>query len=114
MTRPPLQDTRFNRLQEQLASQFFGWLGGSWLEKSVGLLSLLGGAYIAANITSIYLNLVNLQSIGALGMLLIVELLVRLRSRWAGAKPELTWVALDNLRIGAVYSVVLEGFKLGS
>ena len=114
MTRLPLQSTRFNGLQEKLGRQLLGWVTTGWLEKSLGLLSLLAGAYLAANITSIYLNFIRLQSLGALGMLLLVELMVRLRTRLAGANPGLLWTVLDNFRICAVYAVVLEAFKLGS
>jgi hypothetical protein len=39
---------------------------------------------------------------------------VRLRGRLAPSQPGLGWVVLDNLRIGAVYAVVLEAFKLGT
>jgi hypothetical protein len=47
-------------------------------------------------------------------MLLGTEVLVRLRGRLAGERPGLVWVVLDNLRIGSVFAVVQEAFKLGS
>jgi hypothetical protein len=47
-------------------------------------------------------------------MVVLVELLIRLRSHVVEAKPSLAWVICDNVRIGIVYAVVLEGFKLGS
>jgi len=43
-----------------------------------------------------------------------LELVVRLRTRLAGDRPALGWVIADNLRLGLVYAVVLEAFKLGS
>ena len=46
--------------------------------------------------------------------MLLLELVVRLRTRLAGDRPPLGWVIADNLRVGLVYSVVLEAFKLGS
>ena len=49
-----------------------------------------------------------------LGLLLVIETLVRLRSRLVRAEPSLAWVIVDNLRIGATYSIVLEAFKLGT
>jgi hypothetical protein len=49
-----------------------------------------------------------------LAFLLLVEGMVRLRSRMVRADPPLAWVILDNLRIGATYAVVLEAFKLGT
>jgi hypothetical protein len=39
---------------------------------------------------------------------------VRLRSRLVRSEPGLGWLMADNLRIGLVYAVVLEAFKLGS
>jgi hypothetical protein len=39
---------------------------------------------------------------------------VRLRSRLVADDPSLAWIVVDNLRIGLVYAVVLEAFKLGS
>jgi hypothetical protein len=47
-------------------------------------------------------------------MVLLVELLVRLRSRFVRGRPPLGWMLIDNMRLGAVYSVVLEAFKLGT
>ena len=114
MQRPPLQSTRFNGVLEQLGQGLLGWLSSSWLEKSVGLLGLFGGAYAAANVTSLYLSLLKVQSLGALGLLLCFEAIIRLKQRYAGSKPGLAWVALDNFRIGFVYLIVLEAFKLGS
>jgi hypothetical protein len=31
-----------------------------------------------------------------------------------GERPGLGWIVADNLRLGLVYAVVLEAFKLGS
>ena len=40
---------------------------------------------------------------------------VRARTRLLGeSERPLSWVMLDNLRIGATYAVVLEAFKLGT
>jgi hypothetical protein len=47
-------------------------------------------------------------------MVLLVELLIRLRSRLIRGRPPLGWLLCDNLRMGAVYAVVLEAFKLGT
>jgi hypothetical protein len=108
------QATRFNRIQESVNKQFFGWISSSWYNKSLGLLALLFGYYLAANLTSIYLNFIRLQSVGALGLLLLVELQIRLRTRFDIKKNQLLWTILDNLRIGVVFAVILEAFKLGS
>ncbi len=108
------QSTRFYKLQVVLSKQFLGWVSSSWYQKSVGLLALLIGYYLAANLTSIYLNFTRLQSIGAAGLLLIIEINVRIRTVSNTNKNKLIWIISDNLRMGAVYAVILEAFKLGS
>jgi hypothetical protein len=47
-------------------------------------------------------------------LVLLLELMVRLRTRLVGERPGLGWILTDNLRLGVVYAVVLEAFKLGS
>jgi hypothetical protein len=49
-----------------------------------------------------------------LAVVLALEVLVRLRGRLVTGEPPLVWRLLDNLRIGLVYAVVLEAFKLGT
>lgn len=112
MTR--LQSTRWNGLLQRFARPLQDGLKGSWRDRSIGLLALLLGAYLGSNVASIFVNLAKLQSLGALLMLLGTEALVRLRTRFTGDRPGLTWVVLDNLRIGSVFAVVQEAFKLGS
>jgi hypothetical protein len=112
MTR--LQSTRWNSLLQRLVQPLERWLTGSWRDRSIGVLALLLGAYLGSNVASIFVNLAKLQSLGALLMLLGTEALVRLRGRLAGERPGLIWVVLDNLRIGSVFAVVQEAFKLGS
>jgi hypothetical protein len=47
-------------------------------------------------------------------MVIVIELLIRGRSYVKQEPWPLSWLALDNIRIGAVFSVVFEAFKLGS
>ena len=84
MQRTPFQSTRFNGVLERMGSGLLNWISSSWLEKSVGLLGLFSGAYAAANVTSLYLSLLKVQSLGALGLLLFFEAIIRLKQRYAG------------------------------
>lgn len=115
MTRLPLQQTRYQRLQQALMEELFAGWRGSWRVRSLQLLALLGGYYLASNLTVVVLDHIpgGRPSVVLL-MVLLVELLVRLRSRMVRGRPPLGWLMLDNLRLGAVYSVVLEAFKLGT
>ena len=47
-------------------------------------------------------------------LVVVIELAVRLRTGLAGDRPALGWLLLDHLRVGLVYALVLEAFKLGS
>jgi len=61
------------------------------------------------------LPLIGDSDLGALLVLAAAEVLVRLRSlEVAVAPPSLLRHTVDNIRIGLVFSVVLEAFKLGS
>jgi hypothetical protein len=114
MTPPKLQSTRFELLLGQLVSALVGNWRGTWRRRSLGLLALLVGLYAGNNLTAYYLQMVGHRPVVVLIWLLVIEFVVRLRSRLVTGDPSLAWVVVDNLRIGLVYAVVLEAFKLGS
>lgn len=115
MTRLPLQQTRYNRLQLWLGQGLAGLIGRNWRQTSLLLLSLLSGFYIGSNLT-VFVNdrIPGGRPAAVVLMVLVVEILIRLRSRFVRSSPTLGWLMTDNLRIGAVYAVVLEAFKLGT
>ena len=115
MTRLPLQRTRFNRALEQLGSLVLGNLRGNWRFRSTVVLALLLGFYAGSNLTAYVLVVIpGGRPMAVLLMVLLVELIVRLRGRLVSSQPGLGWVVVDNLRVGVVYAVVLEAFKLGT
>ncbi|WP_366516113.1 DUF565 domain-containing protein [Synechococcus sp. UW140] len=44
----------------------------------------------------------------------MIEINVRIRTVSNTNKNKFIWIISDNLRMGAVYAVILEAFKLGS
>jgi hypothetical protein len=115
MTRLPVQRTRFQGLLGRLGNGVMGQLRSSWRAGSLAGLALLGGYFAGQNLTALLLNAAPGGRPGVvLAFVLVVEVMVRLRSRMVGAAPPLAWVILDNLRMGASYAIVLEAFKLGS
>lgn len=114
MTRLPLQATRFDRLQRRFGQALLGGFRGSWRRRSLGWLALLLGFYAGQNVTTYWLELWGQRPLLVLALVLLIELMVRLRSRLATPQPALGWVIADNLRIGLLYALVLEAFKLGS
>ena len=109
------QRTRFQGFSERLAAVVLGNWRGNWRHRSAVLLALLVGFYLGSNLTA-YLLIIFPGGRPALVLALVVllELIVRLRGRLVSHTPGLGWVISDNLRLGLVYAVVLEAFKLGS
>ena len=109
-----LQRTRFNNIQKQFAGYFFSaWLG-PWRRISVGIIALLLGYYLGSTATASLLEEVGHRSIAVIATVLVIELSVRLRSTVTKKEWPIHWLAIDNLRMGAEYALVLEAFKLGS
>ena len=115
MSGPARQSTRLQRLERRLGGSLLLQLRASWRNASLTLLGLLLGFYLAQNLTSLLLiHMPGGRPGGVVLVLLLFELLVRLRTRLVSASPGLGWVVTDNLRLGATYSLVLEAFKLGT
>jgi hypothetical protein len=115
MTRLPVQRTRFQAVESRLARGVLGQLRSSWRDGSLALLSLLAGFFLSQNLTTFLMIWVpGGRPLVVLVMVVLIEVLLRLRSRLLRSEPPLGWVIADNLRIGATYGVVLEAFKLGT
>jgi hypothetical protein len=115
MNGPARQRTRLQQLERRLGGSLLTQLRSSWRAGSLTLLGLLVGFYLAQNLTTLLLiDLPGGRPAGVLLCLLLFELLVRLRTRFIADPPGLGWVVVDNLRLGATYSLVLEAFKLGT
>ena len=110
----PLQPTRLDGLQRRLGGLLLGGFRGSWRRRSLAVLALLLGFYAGENITALWLERVGQRPLVVLLLVLLLELVVRLRTRLVGDRPGLGWILIDNLRLGVVYAVVFEAFKLGS
>lgn len=110
-----LQTTRFQRFSAAVGNAVIAQLRGSWKHRSAVLLALLVGFYAGGNITAyVLLRFPGGRPALVLAVVLALELLVRLRGRMVSGEPPLLWRVLDNLRIGLVYAVVLEAYKLGT
>ena len=111
---PPLQATRLDRALRGSSAAALGAFRGSWRRRSLLVLALLVGFYAGENVTAFWLAEAGQRPVVVLLLVLLLELLVRLRTRLAPPQLPLAWLLLDNLRIGLVFAVVLEAFKLGS
>ena len=110
-----VQITRYAQLQRRVGVHMAQALVGPWRRRSLGLLALLFGFIIGSNVTMVWFQRSGQNRPAAvLIMVVILEVMVRLRSNVRREHWPLSWLALDNLRIGTVYAVVLEAYKLGS
>lgn len=120
MVQLPRQPTRFERFSKAAATTILGPFRGSWRRRSVLLLALLLGFYAGGNVTAyVVVRFPGGRPSLVLALVLLLELMVRLRTRSLPTLPDgqpapLGWMVLDNLRMGLVYAVVLEAFKVGT
>ncbi len=115
-----MQNTRLNTAIDRLVRQFTQWVQNPWRRTSLLIISLLAGNFLASAIATTTGQWANLDITVSLVMVAIVELISRLKySNMGKPDPILRqrplWIAiLDSLKLGLMYGLFLEGFKLGS
>ena len=109
-----MQSTRLEQAQQRVSRYFLEVSTGPWKRRSTALIALLTGFYLGSNLTVYYLQKIGQRPLVVLIMVIIVELLVRFGAGVHAHPWPVSWILMDNLRIGAVYAVVLEAYKLGS
>ena len=105
--------TSYSEFIKGISSEFTSSLTGGWRKRSIGLLSLLFGYYLASSLSAYYLQRTGQRVIIVPIIIIFIELLVRLR-RLIRQPIVSYWLSIDNIRIGITYAIVLEAFKLGS
>jgi len=115
MTGKLRQKTRLELAQRRVGGVLLTQVRRNWRGGSLALLGLLVGYFLSQNLMAVLvLRVPGGRPVVVLALVLIVEVIVRLRSQMVRREPSLAWVIADNLRLGALYSVVLEAFKLGT
>jgi len=115
MTGKLRQRTRLELAQRRVGGVLLTQVRRNWRGGSLALLGLLVGYFLSQNLMAVLvLRVPGGRPVVVLALVLIVELIVRLRSQMVRREPSLAWVIADNLRLGALYAVVLEAFKLGT
>jgi len=109
-----IQKTNYNSFLKNTFSAFSTSFIGPWRYRSIGILSLLVGYYLASTISAYFLVENTQRVIVAFLSFLLLEIAVRIRGILYKNKKVYTMLIIDNLRIGIFYAIVLEAFKLGS
>ena len=108
-----MQKTNFSRITYQLNNLIFGFLSDTWRAKSVGLISVLTGYFLFANFGTKFISEGKHELIMVPIIIVFIELIIRVKPSTSSNFYYL-WSVVNKLRIGAVYAVILEAFKLGS
>jgi hypothetical protein len=110
-----MQRTRFQGVLHRSGNGVLRQLRRSWRAGSLSILAFLGGYFLGQNLTTLLLLAVPTgRPLLVLLMVLVIEVMIRLRTRLIGPEPSLFWVIADNIRVGVVFAVVLEAIKLGT
>ena len=108
-----MQKTNFLRITSQLNNLLFGFLSDSWRSNSLGLISVLTGYFLFANFLTKFISEGKNELIRVPIIIVFIEIIIRIKPSSSSRFYDL-WSVIDKLRIGAIYAVILEAFKLGS
>ena len=108
-----MQKTNFLRITSKLNNLLFGFLSNTWRSKSIGLISVLTGYFLFANFLTKFISEGKNELIMVPIIIVFIEIIIRIKPSSNSRLYDL-WTVIDKIRIGAMYAVILEAFKLGS
>tara|TARA_Y100001970_G_scaffold251851_1_gene325103 strand:- start:15942 stop:16268 length:327 start_codon:yes stop_codon:yes gene_type:complete len=108
-----MQNTRFSYINDKVAKVTFGFLVSSWRSKSINLLSILFGYFLFANFITKFISEGKNELLMIPIIIFVIEIIIRSKPSNKSNLFNL-WLIADKIRIGAIYALILEAFKLGS
>ena len=108
-----MQKTRFTVFYDSLNLVFLSFLKSSWKDKALNLLSILFGYFLFANFITKFISEGKNELLMIPVIIILFEVIIRMKPK-SDSNIFLVWMLLDKIRIGAVYALILEAFKLGS
>jgi hypothetical protein len=108
-----MQKTNFSRIAYKLNNLFFGFLSDTWRTKSIALISVLTGYFLFANFLTKFISEGKNELVMVPIIIVFIEIIIRIKPS-SSSKLYYIWTVVDKLRIGAIYAIILEAFKLGS
>jgi hypothetical protein len=116
-----MQRTRISTLVEDLGNQFNRWLLNPWRRWSLVLISLLFGNFFGIVIAAVAGQAAEQDVAVSAVLVLGAEVISRLvyGRRWRSPRnqdlPKPLWVdSLNAFKVGTMYALFVEAFKLGS
>ncbi len=108
-----LQRTRLHIAFGAGLERLENWSVNPWRRSSLLLIAFLAAFVLGSSIGMINGVLAVMDPVGALITVLLLELMIRLRRGWPSSKRDaITRQLLDFIRIGILYGLLHEGFKL--
>ena len=108
-----MQKTNFSRIVDKSNSIFFGFISSSWKLKSINLISILFGYFLFANFLTKFISEGKNELVMVPLLILISEFIIRMKPP-SKSNIYYLWAIIDKIRIGSIYAIILEAFKLGS
>ena len=110
-----MQNTRLNSLVDVTIERLSGWLRNPWRRSSVLIISLLFGNYLGPTISLVAGQRGQLDVVVAALLAAITELMSAVvYRRRPQATRSLFLDCLNALKLGLLYSLFVEAFKIGS
>ena len=108
-----MQKTNFSRITYQINNLLFGFLSDTWKSKAIALISVLTGYFLFANFVTKFISEGKNELVMVPIIIIFIEVIIRIKPS-SRSKFYNLWTIFDRLRIGAIYAIILEAFKLGS
>jgi hypothetical protein len=109
---PRYQQTRFQQRVAQAGDGLVHWAGNPWRRFSLLLIVLLGAFAVGNGVGAISGALSMVDQVWAFGCVLLLETAARLRGRLRKRPDRLGLQLLDMARMGLLYGLLIDGFKL--
>jgi hypothetical protein len=109
---PRFQQTRFQQRITQAGDLLEAWAQNPWRRLSLLLIILLSAFVVGSSLGAITGALSLFDPLGALVCVLVIEVAGRLRGRLLSQPVRLRLQALDMARMGLLYGLLMDGFKL--
>jgi hypothetical protein len=110
-----MQNTRLNNLLDVLARRLGEWFFNPWRRLSLVVISLLFGFFLGSAISTTAGQTAAWDVVVAAILVMLTEIASRIFYNRRSSGKRSLWVdSLNSLKIGLVYSLFLEAFKLGS
>jgi Protein of unknown function (DUF565) len=110
-----MQNTRLNNLLDTIARRLGQWFVNPWRRLSLLLISWLFGFFLGSAVSTTAGQKAELDIVAAAVLVLLTEITSRIFYSRSFLARQALWIeSLNLLKVGFIYSLFLEAFKLGS